>query len=184
VRSLRRVLRRLAKSLGVVVGELSDAWAIFVAELTGLITFLLGAPLWVVGLSAGAVLGVRVAAGLFLPTERAPREQPLTEDQAAVAHLLVDGLATAGVARVLRRSEAEIRELQRVVYKTVGSREPSRIREWLREKGMRPPRPPIITQLINSDLVRVTVTVGSLYGVWRTMVCPGLLGFWPGLSCP
>ena len=185
MRRLRRVLRLLAKQLSLAAAELQDAWAVAAAEVTGLVTYRYGAPLWVAALSAGSVLGVRVAAGRLLPRDGPPPpEPPLTDDEKGVADLTVDGSTTEKIARMLRRTVAEVLEIQHAVYEKVGSEDPDEIRKWMRRNGYRPPRPSIPSQIVNNDIVRMTATIASLYAFWQRIACPLLNNIWPGLPCP
>jgi hypothetical protein len=186
MRRFRRLRRRIDFYIGLVFDELRDAWAIAAAEVTGLLAFVNGAPLVVAGISAGSVLGVRVAAGLALPRdEQAEAEPLLTADEVDVAQLICDDYTTAGIARALKTSTDEIRELQASVYEVVGSDKPSVIREWLRQNKFRPKRPSIWSQMYNSDIVRVTLAISGLFTFYQRLACPLLLHpILPGLQCP
>jgi hypothetical protein len=186
MRWLRRMRRRVTKWLGLALDELRDSWAIAAAEVTGLVTYLFGAPLWAAAVAAGSVLGVRVAAGRVIPRgdEDERPEPPLDDEEIAVAQLICDGYTAEGIARVVKASTDEVKELQQGVFAEVGSEKPTEIREWLRRNGHRPKRPSLPSQIVNSDPVRVTLAIGGLFTFYQRVACPLVNNIWPGLNCP
>jgi len=171
--------------------ELRDPWAIAMAEVTGGITYLIGAPVWIALASAASVLGVRIAAGLRFRPRRSTPTVTLTESEKRLAIKIVSGMSTRDIAHDMKEGVPTIRELRHRIFEKVGVEHRYQLRDWLiAEKIIRPVEPSWIRRIIESDAVKATLTAGgfiglswTLFQIYRT-TCPGLQLNLPWLPLP
>lgn len=193
MKRLRRYFAPVATFVGRCFAELRDAWAITLAEITGGVTYLVGAPLWLSLASASSVLGVRIAAGLALPRQLpVEKERKLSQFEEDVAKMIAGGQSSADIARQLKDTANGVRALRQRIFVTLGITHRWELRAWLEAEGIiRPVRRSAIRGFIESDLVRATLTAGGFIGLSWTLfqifrfTCAGLRLTLPWLPpCP
>jgi DNA-binding CsgD family transcriptional regulator len=175
--------------------ELRDPWAIALAQVTAVISYLMGAPAWQIVAATGAVLGARVVAGFALPLGRPTVLPPsiLTDAERRMVRLIADGLTPTLIAEKRRLSPPAVEKTYRAILNKLEFRHPWEVRAWAITVGLvnKPPRASAVRRLIDSTPVRGTLTAGGVIGllwtlfqIWRTS-CLGLRLLWPWLpDCP
>jgi DNA-binding CsgD family transcriptional regulator len=178
-----------------IFDELRDPWALALAQVTAVVTYLLGAPLWQAVLAGIAVLGVRIVAGIKFPLGRPTVLPPsvLTQHERMIVKLIAEGLSLELIASKKKLSPASLEKTYRSILEKLELRHDWEVRAWAITVGLvlRPPRPSPIERFLNSTSVRATLSAGgllgllwTLYQIWRT-ACPGLRATWPWLpDCP
>lgn len=175
--------------------ELRDPWAIALAQVTGVVTYLLGAPAWQSLAAFIAVLAARVVAGLRFPRDR-PTVLPalvLTQHERTIAKLIAEGLSLEVIANKKKLNPAAVEKTYRSILEKLELRHDWEVRAWAITVGLvlRPPRPDPIERFLSSTPVRATLSAGGLLGllwtvyqIWRSG-CPPLRLIWPWLpECP
>lgn len=178
-----------------IFDELRDPWAIALAEVAVVVTYLLGAPVWQ-SLAAGtAVLATRIVAGFRFPLDRPTVLPPsvLTQHERTIAKLIAEGLSLELIASKKKLNLESLEKTYRSILEKLELRHDWEVRAWAITVGLvlRPPRPGLLERIINSTPVRATLTAGglvgllwTLYQIWRTS-CPALRLAWPWLpDCP
>lgn len=178
-----------------IFDELRDPWAIAMAEVTAVVSYVVGAPAWQIAAATGSVLGARVMAGFALPPRRPTILPPsiLTDAERRMVRLIADGLTPGLIADKRGLSPLVAERTYRSILKKLEFRYPWEVRAWAITVGIvnMPPRPSLLRRVLDSTPVRATLTAGGLIGLLWTLYqiyktgCPGLRLMWPWLpDCP
>ncbi|HEY3127226.1 MAG TPA: hypothetical protein VGK07_09190 [Candidatus Limnocylindria bacterium] len=178
-----------------IFDELRDPWAIAFAQVTAVVSYLVGAAPWQLVTATAAVLAARVIGGFLFPLGR-PTILPasiLSQAERRMVKLIADGLTPAMIAEKKGQSADAVDRTYRAILRKLEMRHPWEIRAWAITVGLvnMPPRPSPIRRALDSTAVRGTLTAGgligllwTLYQIWRTS-CPALHTLWPWLpTCP
>jgi hypothetical protein len=175
-----------------IYDELRDSWALAVAQVTAVFTFLIGASVWEAVGAGSAVVLVRLVAGLLFPREPwIPPLSTLTREELAVARRIARDERRDTIAEELSLTTEAVDHLERSILSKLHFRYSWEIRGWLISLGdiAMPARPSLLRRLLDSTAVRATLTAGgfialvrALYQVWSDN-CAGLLTNWPNLPC-
>lgn len=174
-----------------IFDELRDPWAIALAQVTAIVTYYFGAPLWQSVAAASAVLAARVLAGFKFPLGRPTVLPPsvLTQHERTIAKLIAEGLSLELIASKRKLNPESVEKTYRSTLEKLEFRHPWEVRAWAITVGLvnMPPRPSVLRRIVDSTPVRATVSAGgligllwTLYQIWRAS-CPSLRLIWPWL---
>ncbi|HYV23063.1 MAG TPA: hypothetical protein VEN31_10460 [Candidatus Bathyarchaeia archaeon] len=151
-----------------VLNELRDPWAIALAQVAAFVTYLFAGAAWQIALSAVAVLGARVVAGLAIPvsTPTIPPPSLLTEAELAVARYVAMGRTDDEVAQRTQTSEKLARKRRETVMTKLGFQHEWELREWALAHRLIPEPP--ARHWYERTLVRGTLAGGGLIGLFWT----------------
>jgi hypothetical protein len=165
-----------------ILDQLRDPLAIGLAAAAAVLTYAFAQPPLVALAVGGAVLLVRVAAGLLmpLPTSRIPPLSVLTEDQRAVATLVGLRLDDQQIAVRHGLTKKAVAKILDSIQRALAYETRKEVEDWAVLVRLVEPPPPPPKPIYDRWLTKMTLMTASFIGLGWTLYSI-VNRFWPGV---